>query len=379
MKCLHLCNDFLGSKVHQNLYEELSKIAIDQTVFYPSRQDKQIIEKNLKFNFPYDIVISKPLKTYHKIFFRLKIKFLFRELIEEVSCGEFNLVHATTLFSDGALAYKIFKKYQIPYIVSVRATDIEIFLKFRPDLLYLVLKIIDNASRIVFISNSLQHKFFSHSKLKPYKSNYKNKCQVIYNGIDHFWIQHHQAKKNIIPNKIIYIGSLINRKNSDKLVQTVTNLSKEFPEKKITITVIGDGPLKQDILKFQTAYPETVFYIDRIQEKIELKKILRDHHIFAMPSNGETFGLVYLEALSQGLPIVGLKNEGIDGIFDKPVGIFAPDSSIDSITLSILKAIEEYSNFDINEIHFERFNWATIAKIYSDLYKNTIDNALKFK
>ena len=40
MNCLHICNDFMGSKVHENLYANLHKLGIEQTVFYPLRKNK---------------------------------------------------------------------------------------------------------------------------------------------------------------------------------------------------------------------------------------------------------------------------------------------------------------------------------------------------
>ena len=38
-------------------------------------------------------------------------------------------------------------------------------------------------------------------------------------------------------------------------------------------------------------------------------------HIFVMPSLTETFGIVFIEALSQGLPLIYTKGQGIDGYF----------------------------------------------------------------
>jgi len=35
MRCLHICNDFLGSKVHEKLYMNLDNLNQEQTVFYP--------------------------------------------------------------------------------------------------------------------------------------------------------------------------------------------------------------------------------------------------------------------------------------------------------------------------------------------------------
>jgi glycosyltransferase involved in cell wall biosynthesis len=49
--------------------------------------------------------------------------------------------------------------------------------------------------------------------------------------------------------------------------------------------------------------------------KEKLLNNYRNSDIFIMPSYNETFGLVYIEAMSQGLPIIYTQNEGVDGYF----------------------------------------------------------------
>ena len=59
---------------------------------------------------------------------------------------------------------------------------------------------------------------------------------------------------------------------------------------------------------------------------------MKEHQIFAMPSFNETFGLVYIEALSQNLPILYTKSEGIYKYFEEGhFGIGVEPSNIASI------------------------------------------------
>lgn len=62
---------------------------------------------------------------------------------------------------------------------------------------------------------------------------------------------------------------------------------------------------------------------------------MRSCSVFAMPSIFETFGLVYLEALSQNLPVVYTKGQGIDGMFDNTVGIGVDPLSVEEIKNAI--------------------------------------------
>ena len=151
-KILHICNDFCGSKVHANLYEALSHMDVSQTVFTYVR-DSRLIGKNMFSSFNVDFIYSDILKLYHRIIYQLKIRDIYREITSKVDINNYDCIHAVTLFSDGGVAYKINKFYKKPYVVTVRATDLEFFLKYAPHTWIMGKKILLNASRIIFISN----------------------------------------------------------------------------------------------------------------------------------------------------------------------------------------------------------------------------------
>ena len=74
----------------------------------------------------------------------------------------------------------------------------------------------------------------------------------------------------------------------------------------------------------------------------ELAKVMRQCAVFAMPSIYETFGLVYLEALSQNLPVIYTRGQGIDGLFDNTVGIGTDPKSVEEICFSIKSILENH-------------------------------------
>ena len=89
-----------------------------------------------------------------------------------------------------------------------------------------------------------------------------------------------------------------------------------------------------------------------------------------MPSHSETFGLVYLEALSQGLPVLCSENQGIDGLFQNKVGEFVDPKSVESIASGLQRIIGDYSSFDLGIIDFAAFNWESISQTYLNIYKD---------
>jgi len=91
-----------------------------------------------------------------------------------------------------------------------------------------------------------------------------------------------------------------------------------------------------------------------------------------MPSYNETFGLVYLEAMSQGLPIIYTKREGVDGYFkDGTVGYSVNPKDVNDIVKKIEMIISNYNRISKNCLGLvEKFSWDKIAKIYYNIYKS---------
>ena len=115
-----------------------------------------------------------------------------------------------------------------------------------------------------------------------------------------------------------------------------------------------------------------VSLLGRITDKDIMREQYRDNSIFAMPSWSETFGLVYIEALTQNVRLLYSKNDGIDGLLDN-VGIAVDPQSVDSIATGLRKIICDYESFDGNKnVDFSLFDWSCIARRYFDIYKSTI-------
>ena len=91
-----------------------------------------------------------------------------------------------------------------------------------------------------------------------------------------------------------------------------------------------------------------------------------------MPSITETFGLVYLEALSQGLPVLCSKGQGIDGFFPSNTVVeLVNPLSIPDIARGIrclMSKLDSVSSLQQDFLH--PFLWSEIAKKYLSLYSN---------
>lgn len=372
MKILHISNGYADSKVHSNLAKALDQLGIEQTVYCPVREERllgknQFDGKHIKF------VYSFCIKPWYKYVYQFKRWMLYRDMKSKVTLKDFDVIHAATLFSDGGLALKAFKKYGKPYIVAVRNTDINLYIRKLKHTHNLGREIVCHASKIVFISKGEEKEFEKSDFVKPVWEKIKDKIVLQPNGIEDYWHEH-VSKKQRLGHDVLYVGDFTPNKNVVRLAEAVIGLRKEEGFEDVRLVIVGgekvgmawksDGRTQQII----NQNPEAIKALGRIYDKDKLAEVMRSSALFAMPSIHETFGLVYVEALSQNLPVIYTKGQGIDGIFDDSIGIGVDALSVEAIRAAIRTILLNPGRFSNKVVKFDDFNWKIIAKKYKTIY-----------
>lgn len=366
MKILHITNDYCGSKVHARLVSELDRLGMEQDV-YTHFEDAARVGQNPIESDRVHIVYDPVLKKIHHYLFHLRVHEVYASMMRQVDPSRYDLVHASTLFSDGALAYRLHKKYGKPFVLAVRKTDVYRFLRLGPHTWPMGRKILLAASRIVFISPSLQKAFEQHPMVRELLPEIKTKFMLQPNGIDEYWLDVQPARKvgQCDKGKIIYVGKFDANKNVLRLIDAVAGLRDAVPGVHLDL-VGGTGSLHEQVLAKVAQYPEMLQYHGQIFDRSALREIYARNSVFAMPSINETFGLVYIEAMTQGLSVLFTKGQGIDGLFDASVGAAVDAQSVDSIKEGLLGLI--VSGMGCPPIDFEQFRWSVIASRYLQVF-----------
>ena len=172
--------------------------------------------------------------------------------------------------------------------------------------------------------NNWNHIFTVNNRLKqliiPYIE--ENKISVTGNGISPTTeIRKEELdfmEKLLFPAaiKIISVGNLREAKGFDYLILAVQKLILKGLN--IQLVIVGDGTDRIRLMRLiqNLNISSQVILVGAVEHHI-LRNVYSMFDIFALASYSETFGIVFLEAMYAGLPIIGIKGEGIYGLFEE--------------------------------------------------------------
>lgn len=261
-------------------------------------------------------------------------------------------------------------KLGLPFVAGIHNSDIEVLtnplykIHFKPRLE----KALKNARAIACRSFVLQDKLL---KLYP---EFEEKTFVAPSGIDKKAAMFLDAKQNEkhsadtnfsrftshislssdmnhslltthhSPIKVLTCAHFKKRKNIDKVIKACKGLEC------FELTVIGDGKERKKLEKID----KNAIFTGRLPHDEVLAK-MRNSDIFVLPSVGETFGMVYLEAMASGCITVCTKGDGIDGIIKDRENGFLTEPNPESIKETLLN-IKNLTKEELNSLYTNSFN-----------------------
>lgn len=370
LSILQICSCYKDA-LYNNLFKTLNENhGIDSTVYFYAKKGS---------NYKHDdnnVIYAECYRPNDRFIFSLKEKKALSALRDRVQGQTFDLIHAHTLFTDGFLAMCQAEKLGIPYIVSVRSTDLDDFFKLRPNLRGIGLRILSNASGIIFISDTLKKKLFDSYVPIDRRSVLKEKSHTISNGIASVFLDNepygdHRSTNGII--RILQVGLICRRKNQIDVMKACDLLRSRGHI--VDYTVIG-----RSCSNVITRRLHSRDYIKIMEPKsqIDLIEEYRNADVFVMPSRHETFGLTYAEAMSQGLPVIYTRGEGFDGRYPEGhIGYSVPLGDIEVLSQAIVNASRDKQRLaPVCIAEAKCYSWKCSAEKYNNVYRTVVGDGI---
>lgn len=206
--------------------------------------------------------------------------------------------HDWMTYQAGINARKISKK---PLIVHLHATEFD-RTGGNPDprISHIEWQGLNEADKIITNSNYSKNNIIKHYKISP------EKIQVVHWGINQEPIPKHAEKRG---KTVLFLGRMTLQKGPDYFIETAKKVLEYEPDTKFIM--VGDGDMLPKIINRTTelGIADKVIFTGMLKGE-DVHKAFQTADLYVMPSVSEPFGLVALESLKNGTPILISKQSG---------------------------------------------------------------------
>ena len=168
------------------------------------------------------------------------------------------------------------------------------------------------------------------------------------------------------------MGLLEHKKGMDILI----NAFSEIHHNNTELVIGGDGEDREKLenLAIDLGISDRVKFLGRL-DRDEVKMQMSSCNVFVLSSRHETFGVVFIEALASGKPIIASKTGGPDFIVNNKNGLLVPVEDIASLRDAMDEIIDNYLTYDPVEIRndcIRRFSEESVVKELNKIYSQAL-------
>ncbi len=342
--------------------------------------DRSLLNRGLRKSRENDInvyraVYSKfPLTEKHNIYpWSVKLLRLFEAYSEEQGLPD--LIHAHSSLWAGFAAALISEKYGIPYVLTehrsrfVENNDMAKSL-VKPFHKPVISRALKGASKLILVSGKLKKALL---QIEPEVS---RRIAIIPNFIDTSIFT--PPEKPLPPKPFIFfsLGNLEHVKGMDVLIDAFYILKKNFSGAAV-LKIGGKGNQTDALKKRSVRYGihNDILFTGKLSRN-QVMYHMQDSHAFVLASRFEAFGVVFIEAMASGLPVISTKSGGPEEIINDQNGYLVELENPVKLAEAMESMISNYHNFDLQAIRqqaVKNFGQENVVKKITDIYNEVLN------
>jgi glycosyltransferase involved in cell wall biosynthesis len=350
---------------------------VDTINFKPDESDSHSTDSELDYNFPCFTTHPKSNTTFYELSDKQLVDYLaaWRQHFEAaIKSFKPHIIHAHHVWVTAALA----NATGLPYVVSCHGTDLMGFKK-SPRFRELALEGAKNASSVIAISKQVQTEAMQLYNLP------KAKLPLIWNGFgaDHFKIIPEATKETVLKqfkigghNKplLSFVGKFTDFKGIDTLLRAAEIYEKKLPG--IQTLLVGHGGLWDEMQALIKELNLQGVHCLGHQNQDNVARIYNAADCSIVPSRVEPFGLVAIEALACGTPVIATNAGGLPDFINDSVGALVPVDDHEVLAETVVREIRSKSKETkgpfANHYAFKNFTWKQQVQKMIELYEEAI-------
>ncbi len=174
--------------------------------------------------------------------------------------------------------------------------------------------------------------------------------------------------------RFVSTGNLIKLKRMDLIIEAFAKLFKGMAD--IRLDIFGDGPERKNLKNLIEEYDlSEQISLRGVCGREEIASTLENSDCFVLPSQTETFGVAYIEAIAMGVPVIATRCGGPEVFVNDRNGILIDIDDLDELIEAMNYMYENIKKYDGENIALEinkKFSSETVARQIIDVYKDVL-------
>ena len=292
---------------------------------------------------------------------------LFYRYIREFGKPDIILAHSATWA--GYAAALINKKHGVPYIVTEHRSFFVWTTQASRDMIkpfYIPYfsEAYSRCNKLILVSSSMK------TGILEFFPELRDKISVIPNMVNTGYFNLPANKRKTDPFVFIFAGRLAHVKGLDILIKAFSELISSAGDK-LVLKILGKGEDRNKLEELIQYFGlnDTVQLLGRVSREQVLTE-LQQANCFVLPSRYEAFGVVLIEAMATGMPVIATRSGGPEGIVKEHVGYLVQPDQTTELKEAMAKMIGSYDQFNpdsIREYIVENYSNEAVVKSYTEI------------
>jgi teichuronic acid biosynthesis glycosyltransferase TuaC len=304
--------------------------------------------------------------------FYLTLRRTFGAMIQEFPI---DLIHAHMVYPDGFAAILLGKATGLPTVVSLHGGDVNLYFR-RFSGRTQGMWAITHANRVIAASRSLRDTVVDGYGADP------GQVTVIPSGVDvdkfkPMSRKDAESKLELEPAiyRLLYVGAITLSKGIDHLSRAFARLDPNLRQS-AQLVLVGDGDYadRARLLAAELGIADQIILVGK-RPNDEIPLWMNASDVLVLPSLSEGFGVVLVEALACGKPVVATACGGPEDIVTPETGILVPPADVASLADALAAALNNEHRFSGEEIRryaVNNFDYERVGALILDLYREVL-------
>ncbi|MCA0991601.1 glycosyltransferase [Guptibacillus hwajinpoensis] len=307
----------------------------------------------------YNYFANAPYST--EMIYKKRLRAMYKDIVKEV--GVPDVIHAHSCLWGGFGAAAISRDENIPLIITEHSSAFGRNM-LKPYQKKLAQKAFSQADRLLAVGPGLKRDMVSYTT---------QQVDIVPNFIDMSDARPKKNRESKEPFRLLAVANLNANKGLDLLIHAFHHA---FPHGDTELRIGGMGEEKDKLQRLinELDLESRVTLIGTLSRE-QVKKEMQLADVFVSSSYYETFGVVLVEALSVGTPIIATDSGGPSMIVNELNGILVPTGEIHQLSQALIYMSQHYKKYDPNLIHEdckERFGEEAVISMLTNIYSKLV-------